>query len=68
MDPDLALFSGSDIQRICSMATRKLLRKKVISGQSGLQITIQDLQECIKTIRPLNETWRKKFEAWSNTL
>ena len=49
------------------MATRKLLRKKVINGQNDLQITIQDLQECIKTIKPLNETWRKKFENWSNT-
>ena len=48
------------------MAIRKLLRRKVCSSEN-CQLTTADLKECIKTVKPLNENWRKKFEVWANT-
>ena len=69
---DFFCFLGSDIQRVCSMAIRKWLRKKVCLSTSNSQqqnciLTTADLKECIKTVKPLNENWRKKFETWVNT-
>ena len=98
-------FSGSDLDRGCSMAIQKVLRRRVKmkEANSGNNVTTtataaartaknggkgrrqssvdadanvdadgdrpklllgRDLSECLEKVRPLNESWRRKYEKW----
>ena len=75
-DTDSAVISffkiGSDIQRSCSNAINKMLRRKVAAAtsknaNSNPQLTMKDMIESLKVVKPaLNNQWRKKYENWAN--
>ena len=77
-------FSGSDLDRACSLAIQKLFRRRVtmkekrhsggvtsekrhssVSHSSEASRNFSDdLEESIGKIRPLNETWKKRYDKW----
>ena len=63
-------FSGSDIQRSCSNAINRFLRRKVMSKNSTNEkslenrLTMKDMNECMKRVTPMNNQWRKKYDNW----
>jgi len=67
---DSVNFSGSDIQRSCSNAINKLLRRKVASKNSSndskleKKLTMTDMNECMKRETPMSNQWRRKYDNW----
>ena len=63
-------FSGSDIQRSCSNAINRFLRRKVasknFSKENALEnrLTMKDMNECMKRVTPMSTHWRKKYDHW----
>ena len=63
-------FSGSDIQRSCSNAINRFLRRKVasknLSKENALEnrLTMKDMNECMKRVTPMSTHWRKKYDHW----
>jgi SpoVK/Ycf46/Vps4 family AAA+-type ATPase len=75
-------FSGSDLDRACSLAIQKLFRRRVKikekrhndmasekrhsvsqSVESSRNFS-DDLEESIGKVRPLNESWKKRYDKW----
>ena len=72
-------FSGSDLDRACAQAIQKLFRRKVkmkeeeknghkngtknLKEVSGISF-FEDVEESIEKIRPLSESWKKKYDKW----
>ncbi len=72
-------FSGSDLDRACARAIQKLFRRRVkmkeeekIGQKNGSKnskeicgnFLIEDVEESIERIRPLSDSWKKKYEKW----
>jgi len=61
-------FSGSDIQRACSNAINRVLRRRVASKNASEKLenrlTMKDLHECMKRVTPMSHHWRKKYDHW----
>ena len=65
-------FSGSDLAKCCNDAKRKLFRRKIeaeegqrSSRNSPKDITFEELVSSLAQIRPMNQKWKSKYEAWS---
>lgn len=59
---------GSDIQRACSNAINRVLRRRVASKNASEKLenrlTMKDLHECMKRVTPMSHLWRKKYDHW----
>ena len=59
---------GSDIQRACSNAINRVLRRRVASKNASEKLenrlTMKDLHECMKRVTPMSHQWRKKYDHW----
>ena len=72
-------FSGSDLDRACARAIQKLFRRRIkmkeeekIGNKNGSKslkevsgnFFLEDISESIERIRPLSESWKKKYDKW----